>query len=247
MAKSYSSDEDALQPDSDAGESQVSGSTPTGSDIEDEEPQAKEEEPQEEAKKTPHPHNTRNNRGRANTATTNPRKRTTLQNPRGTTEASSRSQREGTSIRDPGVARGSPKPASGSKREGTSIRAPGVARGSPTSGSESRSTGTPSGTLLQSRSTGTPSGTLLHKFQVAENSGTLDDTAAANHIIRWMKILQRGTDAFEAAILKDGRKIKQEPLVFAMMTGNERIIDIAHGINIVTMEDEAHDNWILPR
>jgi multidrug efflux pump subunit AcrB len=53
MAKSYSSDEDALQPDSDAGESQVSGSTPTGSDIEDEEPQAKEEEPQEEAKKNP--------------------------------------------------------------------------------------------------------------------------------------------------------------------------------------------------
>ena len=27
-----------------------------------------------------------------------------------------------------------------------------------------------------------------------------------------------------------------------MMTGNERIIDIAHGINIITMEDEAHDS-----
>ena len=126
MAKSYSSDEDALQHDSDAGESQVSGSTPTGSDIEDEAPQAK-----EEAKQPPHPHNTRYNRGRANTATTNPLTRTTLQNPRGTTEASSRSKREGTSIRDPGVARGSPKPASGLKREGTSIRDPGVARGSP--------------------------------------------------------------------------------------------------------------------
>ena len=249
MATSYSSGDDAIQHDSDAGESQLSGSTPTGSDIEDEEPQEKEEEPQEEAEKPPHHHNTRNSRGRATTETAKQRKRPTFRDPRG-----------------------SPETSSGPKREGTSIQDPGVARGSPTSGSESRSTGTPSGTLLhgvargppgaargrpthdrsqvaeppersgsESRSTGTPSGTLLHKFQVAENDGTLDDTAAANHIIRWMKILQRGADAFEAAILKERRKIKQEPLVFAIMTGNERIIDIAHGINIVTMEDEDHD------
>jgi hypothetical protein len=68
--------------------------------------------------------------------------------------------------------------------------------------------GTPSGTLLPSTGTpsGTPSGTLLHKFQVAEEAGNLDETAAAHHIIKWIKILQRGTDAFEAAILKEQRK-----------------------------------------
>ena len=99
----------------------------------------------------------------------------------------------------------------------------------------------PERTGSESSSTGTPSGTLLHKFQVAEEDGTLDETAAANHIVRWIKILQRGPDAFEAAILKERRKIKQEPLVFAIMTGNERIIDVAHGINIITMENEEHD------
>jgi hypothetical protein len=74
MARSFSSDEDTLQHDSDTGESQISGSTPNESDVEDEAPQEEEEEnPQEESKKTPHLHNTRNSRGRATTEATKPK------------------------------------------------------------------------------------------------------------------------------------------------------------------------------
>ena len=130
------------------------------------------------------------------------------------------------------MARGRPK--------GVARGPPGAARGRPTI-DRSNVAEPPERTGSESSSTGTPSGTVLHKFQVAEEDGNLDETAAANHIVRWIKILQRGPDAFEAAILKERRKIKQEPLIFAIMTGNERIIDIAHGINIITMEDEEHD------
>jgi hypothetical protein len=63
---------------------------------------------------------------------------------------------------------------------------------------------------------------------VEEQAGILGANTVATHIISG-KNQQRGGNAFEAAILKERQKIKQEPQV-AMMMGSETIVDVAHGM-----------------
>jgi hypothetical protein len=80
-------------------------------------------------------------------------------------------------------------------------------------------------------------GTLLH----LATDNTAEDTATAKHIVHWTDILHQGGDAFGNAVVRNGRRLTQQPLVFAAVLGQGRTIDVTHGFDTITMDDETHD------
>jgi hypothetical protein len=80
-------------------------------------------------------------------------------------------------------------------------------------------------------------GTLLH---LVMNNST-DDDGAAKHIVQWTNILHNGGEVFGMAISRERRRLTQQPLVFGAIIGEGRAVNIVHGFNIITLDNETHD------
>jgi hypothetical protein len=138
-----------------------------------------------------------------------------------------------------GPARGKPKTAKDSatgastdSATGASAKTNGSARGRPkpamdpaTGGSAGSATGASNIAYALVDGTDAHPGTLLHRFFQEKANGGFSDENAAAHISKWTTPLLRGAEAFEAALLKEQRKIQQMPLVFGMIRGGDLLLN----------------------
>jgi hypothetical protein len=84
-------------------------------------------------------------------------------------------------------------------------------------------------------------GTLLYLSEQAKGDDSVNGMAAATHINKWTTILGQAGAAFERAMHKESRRLTWRPLAFAFLEPASNKVQLMHGIEEISMDNEEHD------
>lgn len=91
--------------------------------------------------------------------------------------------------------------------------------------------------FTSNRETAHPMGSLQHQFPISDRD---TPAASAQFILKWVQAIAAGPTTFERALNRERSRGQRPPVTFAMIPGASTRIKVAHGIEVIALDDEQH-------